>query len=77
MRHHVACKCLGADEPCFANFIGYASEGECENALLIAATIVQADVAPPLVYPAQEFGLAFRRMATRANRTTTNPTKLH
>ena len=32
MRHHVICKCLGADESCFANFIGYANEGEREDA---------------------------------------------
>jgi hypothetical protein len=66
MRHHVTCKCLGADESCFANFIGYASEGEREDALLIATTIVSPNMAPTLVGLAQDFGLALRKMAIKA-----------
>lgn len=68
MRHHVTCKCLGADESCFANFIGYASEGAQEDALLIATTLVSPNIAPAVVGLAQEFGLALRRMAVRADR---------
>ncbi len=68
MRHHVNCKCLGADESCFANFIGYASEGEREDALMIAATLVRPDVAGILVGAAQDFGLGLKRMAIKANR---------
>lgn len=67
MRHHVACKCLGADESCFANFIGYASEGAREDALLMAMMIVRPDMAGPLVGLAEDFGLALRRMSLRAN----------
>lgn len=77
MRHHVSCKCLGADESCFANFIGYASEGEREDALLIAMNIVRPDIAPALVGVAQDFGLALRRMAIRANGPTTKHKTLH
>lgn len=77
MRHRVACKCLGADESCFANFIGYASEGEREDALLIATTIVRPDMAPTLVGLAQDFGLALKRMAVKANQPTRKPTMLH
>ncbi|WP_299656241.1 hypothetical protein [uncultured Tateyamaria sp.] len=77
MRHHVTCKCLGADESCFATFIGYASEGEREDALLIATTIVRPDMALPLVDLAQEFGLALRRMALMADHAFQNPMKLH
>lgn len=77
MRHRVSCKCLGSDEACFANFIGYASEGEREDALLIATTIVRPDVAPSLVELAQEFGLALKRMALKAGRPITKPTTLH
>lgn len=77
MRHHVTCKCLGADESCFANFIGYASEGAHEDALLIATTLVRPDMAPPLVGLAQEFGLALRRMTTNARDPMTTPTTLH
>ena len=77
MRHQVTCRCLGADESCFANFIGYASEGEREDAFLIATTIVRPDMAPSLVGLAQEFGLALRRMAIKAHRPITKPTMLH
>lgn len=77
MRHHVTCKCLGADESCFANFIGYASEGAREDALLIATTIVSPDMAPALVGLAQDFGLALKRMAVKANHPITRPTTLH
>lgn len=77
MRHHVSCKCLGADESCFANFVGYASEGDREDALLIATTLVRPDMAPALVCVAQDFGLALRQMAIKANRPLTKPTTLH
>ncbi len=77
MRHHVACKCLGADESCFANFIGYAVDGEHEDALFIATTIVRPDFAPSLVGLAQEFGLALRCMATKTERLTQKPATLH
>lgn len=66
MRHHVSCECLGADESCFANFIGYASEEEREDALMLAATFVRADMAAVLVGLAQEFGLALKRMSLAA-----------
>ena len=65
MRHHVDCKCLGADESCFANFIGYASEGAHEDAFLLAANLVRPDMAASLVGLAETFGLALRRMAAR------------
>ncbi|WP_425456116.1 hypothetical protein [Aliishimia ponticola] len=77
MRHHVSCKCLGADESCFANFIGYASEGEREDALMIATTMVNPNMAPALVGLAQEFGLALRCMAVKAGNSFDTPTILH
>ncbi len=68
MRHSVNCKCLGADEACFANFIGTATEGEREDALMIATVIVRADMAQPLVSLAQDFGLAMKSMSAHLNR---------
>ena len=62
VRHQLACKCLGADESCFANFIGYASEGEREDAFLLASNMVRPDVAMILVTQAERFGLALRQM---------------
>lgn len=77
MRHHVTCKCLGSDEACFANFVGYASEGEREDALMIATTIVHPNMAPVLVCLAQDFGLALRQMAIRAKQFERTSTTLH
>jgi hypothetical protein len=65
LRHGVGCKCLGADEACFATFIGYASEGAQEDALMMATTLVTPHMAPPLVGLAQDFGLVLRRMALK------------
>lgn len=62
MRHHVSCKCLGADEACFANFIATAGEGLREDAVMIATVLVRPDVALPLTDLAQSVGLSFRRM---------------
>ncbi len=80
MRHDVACKCLGADEACFAHFVGYASEGARDDALMLAATIVRADMAPVLVGLAQEFGLALKRMSLMSRAATHDhpqPATLH
>lgn len=68
VRHQVTCKCLGADEACFANFVAYASEGCSEDALLLATTLVRPDMGYVVVGLAQEFGLALKRMALRSSR---------
>ena len=62
MRHSVQCKCVGADEACFANFIAAAAAGGREDAMLIATLLVRADVAPSLTALATDFGLALMRM---------------
>ncbi|MEO8531940.1 MAG: hypothetical protein ABI459_11985, partial [Deltaproteobacteria bacterium] len=64
--HQLACACLGADEACFANFIAAATNGECEDALMIASLLVRADLASILTSEAQAFGLALKRMALTA-----------
>ncbi len=66
--HGVNCKCVGADESCFANFIGYASEGEREDAMLMAINLVRPDMAFMLVGLAEEFGFALKRMTTTVDR---------
>ncbi len=65
MRHSVNCKCLGADESCFANFVRAATEGEHEDALLIATLLVRADFAPLITSLASDVGLALKQMALR------------
>ncbi|MDJ0995648.1 MAG: hypothetical protein QNI90_18865 [Dinoroseobacter sp.] len=77
MRHDVGCKCLGSDEACFANFIGYATEGEREDAVLIATALVSPNVAPMLVSLAQDVGLALRCMTKNCNYRTTGRKTLH
>jgi hypothetical protein len=62
MRHSVQCKCLGADESCFANFIATAATGDRDDAMLIATLLVRADVAPLITALAADFGLALMRM---------------
>ena len=65
MRHGLDCKCFGADESCFANFIGYASEGAREDALMIAMTIVEPEKAHILASLAEDFGLALRDITSK------------
>ena len=65
MRHGLDCKCFGADESCFANFIGYASEGAREDALMIAMTIVKPEKAQVLAGLAEDFGLALRSITAK------------
>ncbi|WP_324752045.1 hypothetical protein [Roseovarius sp. Pro17] len=81
VRHAVRCKCLGADESCFANFVAMAAEGKREDAMLIATLLVRADVAPLVVACAADFGRALKRMHLNAPRDITAinmaPTTLH
>ena len=65
MRQGLDCKCFGADESCFANFIGYASEGAREDALMIAMTIVKPEKAQVLAGLAEDFGLALRTITSK------------
>lgn len=67
MRHDIACKCVGADEACLANLVGAAGTGEREEAMLLAALMVRADMAPFLAGLAETLGLALRRMAAMAD----------
>jgi hypothetical protein len=68
MRHSVHCKCLGADESCFANFIATAATGEREDAMLIATLLVRPDVAPLISSLAADVGHALMRMRLSAPR---------
>jgi len=85
MRHSVHCKCLGADEACFANFIATAATVDRDDAMLIATLLVRADVAPLITALATDFGLALMRMNLAAPKDTVRspehapfqPTTLH
>lgn len=75
MRHSVACECLGADEACFANFIGAAADGQREDAMMIATLLVRADYAPIVTTLATDFGLALRHLPCPAGRAVLMDTK--
>lgn len=62
MRHSVECKCLGADESCFANFVATAAEGDREDAMLMAMLMVRPDMAHIVTSLATQVGLAMKRM---------------
>jgi hypothetical protein len=65
MRHAVDCRCLGADEACFAHFVTTAAEGEPEDAMLIATLLVRTDVAPIITPIAADLGRGLKRMMTQ------------
>ena len=58
MKHDLECKCIGGDESCFANIIGFAEEGEFEDALLLAANLVAPKFASYLVSSARKFAVS-------------------
>ena len=55
MKHDLECKCIGGDESCFANIIGFAQDGEFEDALLLASNLVAPKFASYLVASAKKF----------------------
>jgi hypothetical protein len=63
MHHKVGCRCLGADEACFANFLMSAAEEEREDAMLLATLMVRADAAPILAEAGRAVGLTLRSLA--------------
>jgi len=73
MRHGGGCPCLGADEAAFAQLVQTATEGEREDALMLACCMVRPDLAPALVHLAQIAGLALRCAILSQQR----PTAIH
>ncbi|NBD30605.1 MAG: hypothetical protein GVY31_11280 [Alphaproteobacteria bacterium] len=70
MRHHAGCSCLGADEACFAQLIGGASDGDREDTMMIACLLVRADAAPILTDIAQMAALHLRRRGAKVQSAT-------
>ena len=62
VRHSVGCKCVGADEACFANLVAAAAEADTEDAMMIATLMVKAQVAPLVTGLAVDVGLALKQM---------------
>jgi hypothetical protein len=62
--HALDCPCAGSDECIFARFVALAAEGAREEAVLIAALLVRADVAICLTAAAEAVGLGLMRGRT-------------
>jgi hypothetical protein len=62
MGHSVDCPCAGSDECVFARFVALSAEGAREDAVLIAALLVRADLALGLVTLAEQVGLGMMRL---------------
>lgn len=79
IRHGVDSTSIGVDEACFSNVVAAASEGQHDDAMMIAVLMVRPDVAPILVGLTASFGLALRRLASSPARQVTGaPThRLH
>ena len=71
LMRHGGCPCLGADEAAFAQLVQTATEGEREDALMLACWMVRPDLAPALVHLAQMAGLALRSALVSWQRPTT------
>ena len=59
--HAPGCPCAGADECVFARFVALAAEGSREEAVLMAALLVRADLALCLAGLAELIGLGLMR----------------
>jgi hypothetical protein len=59
--HAPDCPCAGSDECVFARFVALAAEGAREEAILMAALMVRADLALELTARAEEVGLSLMR----------------
>ena len=68
MGHAPGCPCAGADECVFARFVALAAEGAREDAVLMAALMVRADLALGLALQAERIGLRLMRGQTPADR---------
>ncbi|MBY6139280.1 hypothetical protein KUV26_07495 [Leisingera daeponensis] len=62
VRHGMTCRCLGADENCFANLLASAAEGQKDDAHILASLIVTPRKAPELVRLASDCGLLMREV---------------
>jgi hypothetical protein len=60
--HDIACPCVGGDEVALARFVALAAAGDREEAVLLAALLVRADVALCLAPLAEEVGLRVGRL---------------
>lgn len=80
IRHGMTCSCLGADENCFANLVAAATQGEAEDADLLAALIVTPQQAQTLSALAAQTGVLLQEITGRQPSRrifSSGPTTLH
>ena len=53
--HDLNCKCVGADENCFAQLVTRSTYTDKKDSILIGLLLTDADIAPELVYAAEDF----------------------
>ena len=53
--HDLNCKCVGADENCFAQLVTRSTYTDKKDSILIGLLLTDADLAPELVYAAEDF----------------------
>ena len=53
--HDLNCKCVGADENCFAQLVTRSTYKDKKDSILIGLLLTDADLAPELVYAAEDF----------------------
>ena len=62
VRHDLNCKCVGADENCFAQLVTRSSNNDKRDAILIGILLSNADIAPELVYAAEDLAVGVRSL---------------
>ena len=62
MLHALECRCIGADESCFATMIASAADNDYEDSLLLASLMVKAPVASVAASLAFQVGRALKFM---------------
>ncbi|MDG2405948.1 MAG: hypothetical protein P8M25_13645 [Paracoccaceae bacterium] len=62
IRHALECRCIGADESCFATMIASAADNDYEDSLLLASLMVKAPVASVAASLAFQVGRALKFM---------------
>ena len=60
--HDLNCKCVGADENCFAQLVTRSTYTDKKDSILIGLLLTDADLAPELVYAAEDFAVGVRAL---------------
>ena len=62
VRHDLNCKCVGADENCFAQLVTLSTLKEKEDAMLISVLLSDSSIAPAIVGLAEDFGMGINAL---------------